>query len=178
MADTSTQDVVKQAQSVGDSSLTGVSENTQTSTTAGGNEEPGSGGETQNASSTTPSIVNGTDPADSSNGQDATTTNDEPHINGMDSASYNGSDGDRQQDDTRRPEEMSWRDRSNSFAKRATPFKSVNVTKNFIKSASSVPPSTAKPTLEKTLTGGQAAMTNASVAKPRLVAKKGKLQVS
>lgn len=197
MADTRTQDVVKQAQSAGDSSPADVSGRTQTSTGAGGAQEQPSKGETQNASEVPKPITNGIDSRTDVDGeapssgmpttQDGPSNKiDEPHVNGIDTASYTESDdnyqrsadGDNQQDGPSGPDELNWRQRSNSFAKKATAFKSVSVTKNYLAKSGSAVPNVVKTALDTGATGGLTSMASASAAKPRLVNKLGRNKLS
>ena len=197
MADTVTQDVVKQAQSVSDSSPADVSGTTQTSTGAGGAQEQPSKGETQNASEPTQPLTNGIDSAKDVNGEapsrsftpaehDPSAKGDDAHVNGIDTASYTGSDdnyqrstdGDNQQDGLSGPDGLSWRQRSNSFAKKATAFKSVSVTKNYLAKSGSTVPNVVKTALDTGASAGLASMASASAAKPRLVNKLGRNKLS
>ena len=202
MAETSTQDVVNQAQSVGDSSPIDVSGRIQTSTDAGaGDEGSGSGVEKQNASGATPSAVNNQDVRaapgklrhieritdrhqDASNTE---TTSDYAHVNGIDSASHQGSedagyqrstDGEAQGSESHGPEDSNWRQRSNSTAKRATSFKSVNVTKTYLAKTGTSATNAIKTGMDKGSAGAQSTIATAAAPKPRLVAKLGRDKLS
>lgn len=201
MAETDTQDVVKQAQSVDDSSSIDVSGNHSSSIPGAGDEGVGTGGETQHTADTTQNTVNGHPvraPNEKRNTRTASNllqstfdpesmTSDYSHINGADSASYTGSedntyqrsiDGELQSIEPRGIPEGSWRDRSNSISKKQTSFKSVSVTKNYLAKSGTAPPVTIKPGLDKGPSSMQQSMASLSAAKPRLVAKSGRDKLS
>lgn len=197
MAETSTQDVVKQARSVGDTSSTDVSGPNHTSSEAGvGDEElsreVGTGHDTPASADGRGTGANGLPRPELNQEVEQSasvsgTANDYAHVNGGDSASYTGSDDNQYQrsadgealhGDSRGPAESNWRQRSNSFAKKTTAFKSVSVTKNYLAKTSTGASSAAKSQIDKIIPGTQPSLAIASAAKPRLVAKLGRDKLS
>ena len=200
MAETSSQDVVKQAQSVGDTSSADVSGPNHTSSGAGaGDAEPGRVVGTEHGTDGPPPSTDsqnvaelGSPRADLHTGHEQVTsvnkaTNDYTHVNGGDSASYTGSednsyqrstDGDALNGDFQGPAGNNWRQRSNSFAKKPTSFKPVSVTKNYLAKTGTAAPINMKTAMDKNVAGAQPSLANASAAKPRLVAKLGRDKLS
>lgn len=192
--------MVKQAQLVGDTSSADVSGPNHTLSNAGvGDEEQGRRVGTEKTPHDTPPSADGKgtggtgpprpEPSEGAKQSVFATgaANEYAHVNGGDSASYTGSDDNQYQrsadgealhGDSRGSAESNWRQRSNSFAKKTTAFKSVSVTKNYLAKTGTGPPSSIKSQIDKNIPGTQPSLATSSAAKPRLVAKLGRDKLS